>query len=213
MSERYYFILLRHGESVGNASGRWQGQQDFPLNDHGRLQAHGLAERWAQEGRQFDRMAASPLSRARETAEIIAERLGLTIDIDPVWMERDNGVLAGSLREAAPSGGPRHVFEPIGEHGESLNDLFLRAGRALNSVIRKGPGRQLIVAHGGILNQVICYALGLPPQPGTAGVRFDFGNTGFATLEFDPGRNRWYVRGINDMRHIESHEPQDVWQG
>ncbi len=67
---------LRHGESVGNAESRWQGQADFPLTDRGRSQAQALADRWKREKMKFDYVISSPLSRARETAEIIASKLG-----------------------------------------------------------------------------------------------------------------------------------------
>ncbi len=73
MAERESFdiIFLRHGESVGNAESRWQGQADYPLTDKGRQQAQALAERWLTEKRAFDYIISSPLSRASETAEII----------------------------------------------------------------------------------------------------------------------------------------------
>ena len=75
----FNITLLRHGESVGNAESRWQGQAEFPLTDRGRSQALALAERWKNEKMKFDFVISSPLSRARETAEIIAAKLGLMI--------------------------------------------------------------------------------------------------------------------------------------
>ena len=91
----FYITLLRHGESVGNAESRWQGQADFPLTDHGRAQAQALSERWKRERMRFDFIISSPLSRARETAEIVASKLGLMVEFDPLWLERDNGEFAG----------------------------------------------------------------------------------------------------------------------
>ncbi len=75
MNEQGIFdiIFLRHGESVGNAELRWQGQADFALTDKGREQAQALADRWRSEGMQFDHILASPLKRAKETADIIAD--------------------------------------------------------------------------------------------------------------------------------------------
>ncbi|RPI31749.1 MAG: histidine phosphatase family protein, partial [Chloroflexota bacterium] len=72
-SQTYHLILLRHGESVGNANGVYQGQADFELSDLGRRQAQALAERWVAEEKTFDLVISSPLLRARQTAEIIAE--------------------------------------------------------------------------------------------------------------------------------------------
>ena len=97
----YHLTLLRHGESVGNAGGYHQGQSEFPLTEKGREQAQSLAARWRSEGITFDGMVASPQSRARQTAEIIAATLSLEIEFDPIWMERDNGILAGLHFEEA----------------------------------------------------------------------------------------------------------------
>ena len=74
-TKSYDFVFLRHGESVGNAEERFQGQSDFPLTETGREQARALADRWLKEGMKFDLVVTSPLSRAKETAEIIAGKL------------------------------------------------------------------------------------------------------------------------------------------
>ena len=57
----FHITLLRHGESMGNAESRWQGQSDFPLTDTGRAQARALAERWKKENVKFDFLISSPL--------------------------------------------------------------------------------------------------------------------------------------------------------
>ncbi len=75
--EIFDIIFLRHGESVGNAERRWQGQADYPLTDMGREQAQALADRWVAENKSFDYILASPLKRAKETADIIGERFEL----------------------------------------------------------------------------------------------------------------------------------------
>ena len=95
----YHFTLLRHGESIGNAQSRWQGQSDYPLTERGRAQARALAERWQAENVKFDLVIASPLVRARETAEIISQALNAQLEIDPIWMERDIGEMEGLTAE------------------------------------------------------------------------------------------------------------------
>ena len=70
MPEPQELVLIRHGESTANATGVWQGQLEFPLSEEGRRQAR-LAGR-ALAGEAFDGLYSSPLSRAYETAEIIA---------------------------------------------------------------------------------------------------------------------------------------------
>ena len=58
----YHFVFVRHGESVGNAEARWQGQSDYPLTETGRAQARALGERWKAEGAKFDLIIAARLS-------------------------------------------------------------------------------------------------------------------------------------------------------
>jgi len=84
-------LLVRHGETDWNAEGRLQGHTDRPLNDFGRRQAAALAERLADDD--IDAVYASDLARARETAEILADRLGLAVVTDPDLRERNWGQL------------------------------------------------------------------------------------------------------------------------
>lgn len=208
----YYITLLRHGESTGNAGGYLQGQADFPLSDTGREQAEALAARWLAEGVIFDRIVSSPLSRARETAEIIAGRLGsagdpeeIPIEFDPVWMERDWGLISGLHHEEAEERYPRPDFiptyQPIGVSGESQWELYLRAGRGIQALMDKPAGRYLVVSHGGILNVAMYAILGIVPQANFHGARFRFRNTAFAKLVYDRSQHKWLVEGLNDCAH------------
>lgn len=201
----YYIILLRHGESVGNAEGYHQGQADFPLNEKGRLQANALASRWQNDQVIFDLITSSSLERARETAQIIADTLKVRLELDELWMERNNGVLAGLRPEEASRKHPRpsfiYPYQSIGEVGESQWELYLRAGRAVQSIFRHPPGRYLIVSHGGILNMVLYAILGIAPHANFQGPRFRFRNAAFATLTYDPAGHKWSLLGLNDRIH------------
>src|SRR5512147_1502328 len=96
----FHITFLRHGESTGNVENRLQGLSDFPLSETGRAQARALGERWKAEGVTFDAVVASPLSRARETAEILAAALQIPeFDLDPLWVERDMGERSGMTME------------------------------------------------------------------------------------------------------------------
>jgi len=201
----YEITLLRHGESVGNAEGYHQGQSDFPLTARGRHQAQALAKRWAAENKIFDYVIASPQSRARQTAEIIAGTLKLEIEFDEVWMERDNGQYAGLRHEVAREKFPYPdfvpIYERIGHTGESEWELYLRGGRAIQSLIHRPPGRYLVVSHGAILNMTLRAAFGIAPQANFQGTRFCFRNSAFATLQYVPDRHTWLVEGLNDQSH------------
>lgn len=198
--------LLRHGESVGNAERIYQGRTNYDLTEKGRDQSQALATCWKGKGITFDQVISSPQSRARQTAEIIAERLSAPLEFDPEWIEIDNGLLAGlTLDEIAERNSfPEFMnpYEQIGETGESNWDLYLRAGRAVQSLLRRQPGSYLVVSHGGILNRVMYTILGIVPQVNFAGARFRFGNTGFAVLYYDPDRHIWLLDRLNDQGHL-----------
>ncbi len=206
----YDITLLRHGESLGNFEGRHQGQADFPLTERGRQQSQALLKRWKAEAKEFRLVISSPLARARETAEIISYGLGIPLELDPLWMERDNGLMAGlsedEVRETLPQPPFVHPYLAIGETGESQWELYLRAGKAVQSLFTRPPGNYLIVSHGGILNMFFYAILGIAPQPNFHGPRFRFNNSAFATLHYDPGSHRWYVLGVNDRLHWQMEE-------
>jgi len=206
----YHLILLRHGESQGNFEGRHQGQADFPLTDRGRAQSQALLERWKSETREFDLVISSPLTRAQETAEIIASGLNIPLELDSLWMERDNGLMAGlseeEVRETLPQQPFIHPYLAIGQTGESQWELYLRAGKAVQSILNRPPGSYLIVSHGGLLNMFFYAILGIAPQPNFHGPRFRFNNSAFATLSYNPTSHRWYVLGVNDHMHWNSEE-------
>jgi broad specificity phosphatase PhoE len=200
----FEFTFLRHGESVGNAEERFQGQTDYPLTEAGRAQARALAERWLAEGLQFDLALTSPLARARETAGIIAGQLQVPLEADAVWLERDNGGMSGMTREEALKYYPQPDFltphDPFGDTGEGDWELFLRAGKAVHELLRRPAGRYLIVSHGGLLNKVLYAIFGIAPQANYQGPSFRFGNTGFAMFSYVPSRHQWRLLQFESPR-------------
>jgi 2,3-bisphosphoglycerate-dependent phosphoglycerate mutase len=204
-SELYRLTFLRHGESVGNLEKRFQGHADFPLTETGRAQAHALAARWQIEHRTFDRVLSSPLARARETAEIICAALDAPLELDPEWMEVDNGLLAGMNDEEADQTMPRPLFitpyTHTGKTGESRWELFLRAGRNIQKLLDNPAGNTLVVAHGGILNMTMYAILGIPVQADHTGARFMFHNTTFATFAYEPVHHNWRMLHFDHRPH------------
>lgn len=208
---KYFVItLLRHGESVGNAESRWQGQAEFPLTERGRTQARALAERWKKERAHFDYVIASPLSRTKETAEIIASSLNLKIEFDELWLERDNGQFSGltsqEVKENFEQPDFSNPYTSVGVSGEGDWELFLRAGQALHNLLKREPAKYLIVSHGGLLNQVMHAVVGIAPQANDSGTRFRFNNTAFARLIYSPHSHRWAIDVLNDQTHWQSVE-------
>lgn len=203
----FQFTFLRHGESVGNAESRWQGQSDYPLTDKGRAQARALAERWKSENMKFDLAIASPLARARETAEIVTSALNVKLELDQIWLERDIGEMEGlTAEEVRQKPQPPYVtpYDSIGGNGEGDWELFLRAGQALHDLIRRPAGSYLIVSHGGLLNQLMHAIVGVAPHVDPSGVRFRFENTSFARAIYFPHQHRWAIDAVNDRAHLKS---------
>lgn len=158
-------LLIRHGESIWNADGRWQGQADSALTDRGRQQARAAA---ASIGH-VDAVVSSDLERAAHTASIIAQVLGVDhVATEPRLRERDAGALSGLTRAEIFERFPGLLhddpagFEP-GEHGEPRwpddweadGPLWERVGVALGAVARIVPdGDVLVVTHGGVIYAV-----------------------------------------------------------
>jgi broad specificity phosphatase PhoE len=203
----YQFVFLRHGESVGNAQSRWQGQSDYPLTEKGRAQAIALAERWKSEGVKFDLAVTSTLMRAKETAEIIASALNVRVETDNIWMERAIGEMEGlTAEEVRQKPRPPYVtpYDSVGGDGEGDWALYLRAGQALHGLLRRPAGSYLIVSHGGLLNQLMNAVIGVAPHVDPSGVRFRFENTAFARVFYFPYQHRWSIDTVNDRGHLQS---------
>jgi probable phosphoglycerate mutase len=145
-------LLVRHGETDWNADGRLQGQTDRPLSDHGRRQAQQLAGELADES--FEAIYASDLSRARETAEILGERLGLPVSLDSDLREKDWGNWEGLTAVE------RDRVEFVGESREAHSERTLRALRRISEQ-HPGETRVLVVTHGGSMRRVQVAALGM----------------------------------------------------
>jgi broad specificity phosphatase PhoE len=151
--------LARHGETAYNHEGRFQGQQQVPLNDTGRAQAAELAERAVAYG--FRALWCSPLLRARETADIVAARIGLQPVEDPRLMETDAGdwtdLTFAEVRAQAPerfdafaAADPGFAFPG----GESFAEQEMRVNAALERV-QAGALPALVVCHGMVIRAAL----------------------------------------------------------
>ena len=145
-------LLVRHGETDWNADGRLQGQTDRPLSDYGRRQARKLAGEL--EGEELEAIYSSDLARARETAEIVGERLGLPVELDPELREKDWGTWEGLTAVE------RDRVEFVGESTQAHQERILGA---LRRIAERHPRdcRVLVVTHGGSMRRVQTSAMGL----------------------------------------------------
>lgn len=165
-------LLARHGETPWNAEGRYQGQIDIPLSPVGEGQARALGARLRDV--RIDRAVASPLSRARTTAELaLGDTRRDLLAIDRGLMEIGHGewegLLAGEIRERDPDRlrawreAPDTVLMP-GQGGESLQDVLDRAWPAFERALAGlGDGETLLlVAHDAVNRVLLCRILGVP---------------------------------------------------
>ncbi len=160
--------LVRHGQTDWNLTGRWQGQaSDAPgLNETGRAQA--LAIREQMNGNTFSAVYSSDLLRARQTAELIAQPLGLTVALEPRLREINLGAWEGMLSEEIETKYPqalaeraRNPFETPAPDGESPGEVTERVLAAVHEIVGRHPDESiLLVAHGVSLAVIICHTQG-----------------------------------------------------
>jgi probable phosphoglycerate mutase len=151
-------LLVRHGESVWNAEGRWQGAANPPLSETGRAQARAVAAAVADAG--FDSVVTSDLDRARETAQIVAGILGLPDpSVDIAWRERDVGEISGHTRAEIEAKWPGLLERWRRGELESMpggeGEITPRVVAALERVAHGHAGEcTLVVTHGGVIGAV-----------------------------------------------------------
>jgi broad specificity phosphatase PhoE len=144
--------LARHGQTAYNHTRRFQGQMDVPLDETGLRQAKDLALRVAGLG--LVALWASPLARARQTAEAVSAHLGLPIQFDDRLMETDTGVWTDRLYDDLAAENPPAfqgfltADETFGfEGGETYAQQAKRVMAAIEE-IEQGPRPVLVVSHG-----------------------------------------------------------------
>ncbi|BBH20974.1 phosphoglycerate mutase [Paenibacillus baekrokdamisoli] len=187
--------LIRHGKTDWNALGKIQGQTDTPLNDEGIRQAHALADRLSHDTMQWDAIISSDLSRAYDTARIIAAKLNIPLLPSEVRLrERFFGEIEGTTEEERLR--RWGVNWRKSESGQESDETV--RGRALSFVDEaavKEPTRNLlVVSHGSLLAQLLkgmCAELEDKP----------IGNLSFSIMQND--NNKWSALLHNCTRHLE----------
>jgi len=189
------FAFIRHGQTDWNRDDRLQGSSDIPLNDTGREQAHEAAT-LLRDG-DWQVVVSSPLLRARETAQIIADDLG--IDLGPSYpelIERDYGVLEGESSSEIVAKYPDRDYPGA----ESLASIMARGRAGLAHIARDvGDRDTVIVCHGTIIRYTLA-ALAGRRLPGIL-------NGSISTLQLD--EDAWEVVTVNGMLLADVPVPPD----
>lgn len=198
--------LVRHGETVANAAGIWQGHGDAELSEEGIRQASLLADRLS--GERFDRVVSSDLRRALQTAEAA----GLDAEPDPAWREVDIGAWEGLARDevhhrfgdeiaalAAGEDVPLGGGESWGRFGARIDAAFerLAAGMADGE-------RALVVCHGGAIHSIVSGHFGFRARPRPWPIAA-LDNTSLTVLR--DGIHGRELHSFNDATHLREAPP------
>ncbi len=198
-------ILLRHGETEWNLSGRWQGQAaDTALSPVGREQAHIVARRLQTYPVQA--IYSSDLKRAWDTACVVGDALGLQPVADPGLRESDIGVWTGLTWEEIAVLYPVEIAAMFaGEDvrrggGESMGELNDRLAATAARIAAAHPGETvLMVSHGAALRSLVAHALQASlPQMQRIAIG---GNTALSVLRVHDGQMR--LVSYNDTAHLD----------
>ncbi|MEU9780489.1 bifunctional RNase H/acid phosphatase [Streptomyces phaeochromogenes] len=167
------FVLLRHGETPLTPQKRFSGSggSDPALSETGRHQAERVATALAARGTVQD-VVSSPLARCRETAAIVAARLGLDVRIEDGLRETDFGAWEGltfaEVRERYPDDMSAWLSSPDAEPtggGESFEAVAHRVAAARDELLAAHTGRTvLLVSHVTPIKTLVRLALGAPPE-------------------------------------------------
>lgn len=164
------FLYLRHGQTEWNRQGRMQGATDIPLNDTGRDQAREAAGRLT--GTHVDRIIASPMQRAAETANIVAQTKGLSVTSDDRLKERYfgafDGLLLSEIREMHGVGDGASIWSLDSPEAEPFEVALTRTVDCLCEHLVDSDDSVLFVAHGALFTLLTAHLFSVRMQSANA---------------------------------------------
>ena len=202
-----HVLLIRHGQSEGNAERRFGGHTATPLSFRGRRQAVATAE--ALKNDSITAIYSSDLARAVETAEPLANMTRLPVNTTEAFRERSVGVMEGLTFEDAAQKHPeqyaallRRDFEHVLTGGESYRQLLDRAWQKLDEIVARHKGGKIAVfSHTGTICIMALHLMGALDAPELKPVWISSANCGITRFEL---RDDGFVRVlmINDTSHL-----------
>ena len=207
MPQSTRLFLIRHGQSAGNAEGRFGGHGPTPLSDLGREQAEKTAKVLAKEG--INAIYSSDLLRAVQTAEPLAKLLDLPINASEAFRERHVGVLEGLTFDESKQAFPKDYYALVNRNihhviteGESYRQLLRRITAKLNDVLRSHSGERIAVySHTGAICFLILHLLGAIHRGTKQTPWIITSNCGINRFELR-GPHNVRVLALNDTRHL-----------
>jgi len=204
-------LVIRHGETVSNQAGRFQGQADSPLSPAGTAQSEALAARLARAG--LAAIYSSDLGRAMHTAQLIAAAAGLSLQIDARLRERHLGVFQGLTADEAASQHPdanaafrRGDPDFVLPQGESMRQSLLRFCACCDELALHHAGSTIaLVTHGGVMSTFLRHVLGLPLD---APRRYKRLNASINAFVREQGK--WFLESWGDTAHLAGGSRDDA---
>ncbi|MGI6491653.1 MAG: alpha-ribazole phosphatase [Peptococcaceae bacterium] len=203
MSCRLY--LIRHGETEWNKAMKFQGQTDIPLIEDGMRQAAALGRRMSSL--KLEALYSSDLTRAYETAQIVASYHNKQVEIVPELKELNFGDWEGLTHSEIKKKYPDELklwwnnpFSINVPGGESFSELSERAVNAIKRIIEKHrDGQVAVVSHGGVIRCIIGHTIGIAPAKYW---RLRLHNASVSILDFPHNENDGILTLFNDCSHI-----------
>ena len=201
-------FLVRHGQSAGNAEGRFGGHSPTPLSDLGRQQAELTAQALGRE--KIHVIYSSDLHRAVQTAEPLAKLLDLPIITTPAFRERKVGVLEGLTFDESKAAHPKDYYALVNRSvhhvitdGESYRQLLKRATKELHEVLRTHQGENVVIySHTGAICFLTLYLVGAITRYTRTTPWLVTSNCGINRFEIR-SRSNIRVHAFNDTRHLQ----------
>ena len=208
--------LIRHGQSAGNAEGRFGGHSPTPLSELGKQQAELTAKTLSKE--KIHAIYSSDLFRAVQTAEPLAKILDLPIIKTDAFRERHVGVLEGLTFDESKQQYPKDYYALINrdiQHvitkGESYRHLLRRTTIALREIFNTHCGEKVVIfSHTGAICYMTLFLLGAINRKTQTTPWLVTSNCGINRFEIR-GRNNVRVLAVNDTRHLQKPTGNDAF--
>ena len=209
-------FLIRHGQSAGNAEGRFGGHGPTPLSDLGKKQADVTAKALAKE--HVTAIYSSDLERALQTAQPLADILGIKVNATKAFRERHVGVLEGLTFDESKANHPKDYYALVNRNvhhvitqGESYRHLLKRATGELWEILRENQGgRVAVFSHTGAICFMTLHLMGAIRRDTRQTPWIITSNCGINRFEI---RNRRNIRvlALNDTRHLSEITGNDAF--
>ena len=209
-------FLVRHGTSIAHEKGKRQ-SPDSPLSKKGVSQARTLARRITKWGVSFDKVFTSKLPRASQTADIMAEILGISVEVFEGIHEKEQhpdlygADVASKIHDesvAAYAKNSRDLDYKFLGQGESIREVVVRAAAFKKHLVKSHPGQDvLVVTHGIFIRAFVASCiLGEPFHDASFANLYsslNFNNTGVSLLECNEKTKNWRIIYLNNFSHLK----------